>query len=296
MKSIGVLMTCHNRKEKTNSCLEALFKTTLKNDVYFQVYLVDDGSTDGTSQLLRSRFPEIIILTGDGNLFWNRGMYTAYKEASKKGYDFYLWLNDDTNLVETALSELIDTWEACCRKLTHERHIVIGSTCDPADETRTTYGGVRKKRGLHPFRYKLIIPNGKLQYADTMNGNIVLIPHSVYNEVGNLDFTYSHSMGDFDYGYRARKAGCTLVVAPGFLGTCSRNSTDWQSNARSLIQKFRKKLSKKELPFNDWKTFCLRNGGILWPLWTITPYVRFLCQELYQNAFNQYRSKRECIK
>jgi GT2 family glycosyltransferase len=296
MKSIAVLVTCHNRKEKTNLCLEALFKSKMKHNVNFQVYLVDDGSTDGTSQLMRSKYPEITILTGDGNLFWNRGMHTAYKEASKKDYDFYLWLNDDTNLIETALSDLVETWNICCINHHHDRHIVIGSTCDPADETITTYGGVRKKRGLHPFRYTLITPNGKLQYADTMNGNIVLIPRSVYNVVGNLDFTYSHSMGDFDYGHRARRAGCNLIVAPGFLGKCGRNSVVWQNNSNSLKQKLRKKLSIKELPFNDWKTFCLRNGGMLWPLWTITPYARFLYKEIYQNAINQYRLKRENIK
>lgn len=43
----------------------------------FDVFLVDDESTDGTSEAIKSEFPEVSIIKGDGSLFWNRGMYTA---------------------------------------------------------------------------------------------------------------------------------------------------------------------------------------------------------------------------
>lgn len=50
-----------------------------------------------------------------------------------------------------------------------------------------------------------IIPNGKLQLCEYFNGNIVLIPQAVYSVVGMNNPSYSHSIGDFDYGLRAKK-------------------------------------------------------------------------------------------
>lgn len=71
------------------------------------VYLTDDGCTDGTPEAVRQQFPQVHIIHGDGNLFWNRGMYTAWQEAAKKDYDFYLWLNDDTFVYPDMLSALL---------------------------------------------------------------------------------------------------------------------------------------------------------------------------------------------
>lgn len=100
---IAVLITCFNRKKKTLACLESLFSIVSN----CHVYLVDDKSADGTSEAIKQNFPQVKIIQGDGNLFWSRGMYTAWKEAIKGCYDFYLWLNDDVELYPFFLQELM---------------------------------------------------------------------------------------------------------------------------------------------------------------------------------------------
>jgi len=61
--------------------------------------MTDDGCTDGTSKEVLEQYPSVHIVSGDGTLFWNRGMYCAWKAAVKeREYDFYMWLNDDTTL------------------------------------------------------------------------------------------------------------------------------------------------------------------------------------------------------
>ena len=62
------------------------------------VYLVDDGSTDGTSEAVKKNFPQVNIIKGDGTLFWNGGMRVAFSKAMESEHDYYLWLNDDTIL------------------------------------------------------------------------------------------------------------------------------------------------------------------------------------------------------
>jgi GT2 family glycosyltransferase len=78
---LAVLMTCFNRKEMTLEALRSLFSQKQVEDLNVTVYLVDDGSRDGTSQAVAERFPRVSILQGDGSLFWNGGMRKAFAEA-----------------------------------------------------------------------------------------------------------------------------------------------------------------------------------------------------------------------
>lgn len=105
--NIAVLLTVHDRKNKTLRCLENLYKQVLPNYLRLDIYLTDDGCTDGTPEAIKRQFPKVHIIKGDGNLFWNRGMYRAWEEAAKQDYNFYLWLNDDSYLFDGALFTLV---------------------------------------------------------------------------------------------------------------------------------------------------------------------------------------------
>ena len=62
---IYIVIPVFNRKQFTKDCLDSLRKQT---DKRFKVVVVDDGSTDGTSDMLKEEYPEVHILYGDGNL------------------------------------------------------------------------------------------------------------------------------------------------------------------------------------------------------------------------------------
>ena len=210
MNCIAVLLTCFNRKDKTLKSLESLFRQQLDVDVY----LVDDGCTDGTHEAVEQQFPQVNIIQGTGNLYWNRGMHLAWETAAKtKDYDFYLWLNDDTTLYENAIQELFSVFQA----VGGNDAVVCASLQSPTTQ-KVSYGGFGKN-GL------LLEPDGTNQECFTMNGNLVLIPRSVYQKTGNLDYYYRHAIGDMDYGFRARKAGAKIYTTPCFLGTCENNPT-----------------------------------------------------------------------
>jgi GT2 family glycosyltransferase len=82
MKSkIAILMTCFNRKGKTFSCLTSLFENRPPSGYKIDVYLVDDGSSDGTTEMVKENFPTVKIIQGDGSLFWNRGMKLTWSMA-----------------------------------------------------------------------------------------------------------------------------------------------------------------------------------------------------------------------
>src|SRR5262245_41763769 len=101
---VAVLVTCHNRKPKTLGSLAALYGQQLEEGVQLDVFLVDDGSSDGTSEAVAVRFPAVHITRGSGDLYWVGGMRAAYEAASRADYDYHLWLNDDTILYPTAIN------------------------------------------------------------------------------------------------------------------------------------------------------------------------------------------------
>ncbi len=211
MKHIAVLLTVHNRKEKTLLCLKNLYAQSIPHGYAMDVYLTDDGCIDGTPEAIRKEYPQVHIVKGDGNLFWNRGMYRAWEAAAKSfDYDYYLWLNDDSYLFEDAIEILLNS------SLLYENQAIIVASMRSADKEIVTYGGYTKDG--------LLFPNGALQECDTFHGNCVLIPRRVFEKVGNLDWKFRHAIGDLDYGYRTRKAGFKLYVAPKFLGICENNS------------------------------------------------------------------------
>jgi GT2 family glycosyltransferase len=212
LMKIAVLMTCHNRREKTLECLRYLYgQNGINTDFKINVFLVDDGSTDGTSIAVSSAFPKVNISKGDGNLYWNRGMNLAWRTAANHGdFDYYLWLNDDTVIVEDAILEMLN----CIRYLLVPG-IVCGAICSDSTQ-RFTYGGVTKK-GIP------IEPNGNIQHCDIINGNCVLVSQEVFQLIGNLDPIFPHAIGDHDYGLRLLKKGGAIITTRKYIGYCERN-------------------------------------------------------------------------
>jgi GT2 family glycosyltransferase len=211
--TLAVLLASHNRVRKTISCLKALYSQESLSNCKLDVYLTDDGCTDGTACEVKRLFPMVNLIQGDGQLFWNRGMRRAWEYASsKRDYDFYLWLNDDTYLESFAIEQLI----ASSNKLKNSA-IVVGTTAEVDNPSLLTYGG----RDLYD---QLVTPSHEEKSCFYFNGNIVLIPRVVFNVVGFNDSKFHHALGDYDYGLRARSLGIASYVSPYILGVCSPNS------------------------------------------------------------------------
>ena len=153
---VCALLTCFNRREKTLKCLRALAGSSSLQTVELRAVLVDDGSTDGTAQAVRTEFSWVDVVTGEGSLFWCRGMHLAFDAALRSGFDHYLWLNDDTTLHADAVARLL-ACEANLRGRTDAPLIVIGSTVDPASGACTYSGELRPSR-WQPSRVERVVP------------------------------------------------------------------------------------------------------------------------------------------
>lgn len=272
---VAVLLTCHDRKAVTLACLERVRAQKCSVDVRLDLVVVDDGSTDGTAAAIRERFPEAEIIPGSGALYWNGGMRLAFEHAMNRDYDYYLMLNDDTQLGVDAIETLLATYRRVSA-LDRKESIIVGSTNDPTTGTMT-YGGWRRVGVLNPADCVKIAPSDQPQRCDTMNGNCVLVPRVVAEKVGNLDAGFTHGMGDFDLGFRAKRAHCSIWAAPGFVGACAHNPIrgSWRDLSAPSWARWKRLVAPKGLPPKEWLRFTSRHSGLLWPLYWLNPYVTF---------------------
>lgn len=205
---VAVLMTCYNRVDVTLDCLRHLYSAigACPDDIGWDVWLNDDGSTDGTSASVMAEFPQVRLLNGSGRDFWCGGMRRAWQAALSSGvaYDGYLWLNDDTLLYQDALRSVIEVGGT--------KAIAVGVTCSRSGG-RVTYGG-RDRAG------SLVRPTGARTRVYGMNGNCVYVPHEVFKILGNFPSYLTHALGDFDYAQRACRAGVLIYQTPEFIGEC----------------------------------------------------------------------------
>jgi GT2 family glycosyltransferase len=151
------------------------------------------------------------LIKGRGNLFWSRGMHTAWQIASLKDFDFYIWLNDDMVLYPNCFDELFR-----CHKSLAGPNIICG-VIESKDKSNVIYGGYNENR-------ELISPWGQMREVTYMNGNIVLIPKEVFQKLGNLDKKFHHDLGDVDYGLRALKNGIGLFTTSCSVGMGEKNA------------------------------------------------------------------------
>jgi len=278
-RSIAVLMTCHNRRAKTLQSLDNLFRQKLPDGYDLSIYLVDDGSTDGTGHAVRSAFPSVNVIDADGSLFWSGGMHLAWQRAAGSHADFYLWMNDDTNLLPGCITQLLRTWEERAA-VGQQRCIVVASCYDP-ETGKHSYGG-EMTRGKHPAKPIPVEPDPMLpRFCRTFNGNCVLVPEATFKTLGFMR-RFQHSFSDTDYGLYATRSGIPVVVAPGYLAECVLNPifecphSSWQNPDLPRAERWRKLLDRRGLPPGDWWKFLWAHAGVRALLYWPRPYFRVL--------------------
>ena len=199
--------------ETTLACLRRLMPQLSPTD---GVFLVDDGSTDGTGARVHAEFPSVHVINADGTLYWAKGMRLAWESALASGgdYDFILWLNDDVMLKSNALVLLSKDLAATG----DSRSVIVGACAEYETETASSYAAT----DLRDVRYE---PNGiaPQKASGWFNGNVVLIPRRTASEVGLISGDYSHARADYDYAERLKRAGIPFWASAQYVGICKRD-------------------------------------------------------------------------
>jgi len=275
---IAVLLATYNRKEKTIGCLTSLFAQHIPEHINLEVFLTDDASSDGTAASVKTGFPQVKLFSGSGSLFWAGGMRNSWTQALSSNADFYLLLNDDTLMTDTAITDLLK-YTAEGENKSGTPAICIGSTVDQSTG-EISYGG-KKLRSKNRIHSDVVYSNTEYLDCDLGNANIMLVPAAVVKKIGILSSSFTHSLADYDYTLRAKKAGFKVLVVPGILGHCvDDHGNNWKSANVSLRERVRYLKSPKGLAYSEYlgfirEHFPLHLPSAFFKLWlkTLFPFV-----------------------
>ncbi|MGZ3812147.1 MAG: glycosyltransferase family 2 protein [Mucilaginibacter sp.] len=249
---ISVLVTCHNRKQKTLTFLESLIGQDYFRKLNIDIFLLDDASTDNTSAAVKKKYPFVNIVEGTGSLFWAGGMRVIWEYAiAKNDYDLYLLFNDDVVLFKDALAKLITNYI----KVQERGTILIGSCLSP-ETNKITYGGISLRDLKHCIYYRTLPDEEKPVPCQLGNANILLVDKATVKKIGIFSSTYIHSLADFDYTLTAYKSGINLLIAPGYYGYCEDDhGVNWLSGNSSLKKRIAYLYSPKGLTYREYMRY-----------------------------------------
>lgn len=213
-KSIFIVIPVHNRKHLTRICLLSLRKQTYQT---FTTIVIDDGSSDGTGEMIQKEFPEVVLLRGDGSLWWtgatNLGVKYALSHADKN--DYILTLNDDTKVGPTYLKDLLGS------ALKYPNSLIGSISISDSDELTIVDAGIRinwltaKFNRLKKYnQYEDISNTEKSLYSvDVLPGRGTIIPAEVFWNIGLYNVArLPHYGADYEFSRRAKKCGYKLYI------------------------------------------------------------------------------------
>ena len=209
--TIGIIIPVHNRVGHTVACIDSISRSTYQG---FRVYVVDDGSTDGTASILAERHPHVKVVRGDGSLWWTKATNLGIRQALDDGVEHVLLLNNDNLLSRETLGELL--------RVSHDRGgAIVGSVVVVKDD-----GGWRVKhaclasgvdRGIkarNPYYNRYLEDLPEIMTTEILSGQGSLIPRWVFDKTGFFDSVhFPQYMADFDFFMRCRRKGIPMFVA-----------------------------------------------------------------------------------
>mgnify|MGYP001309817329 CR=1 FL=1 len=248
----AILITCYNRVETTKICLKHCFDAiSLTKNIDHDIFLLDDNSPDKTGEIIKDLYPSINVIYGDGKHFWCGGTRKLWEFAStKKNYNYYVWLNDDSILFKNSFSVIYNDLKS------KNSSIIVGTFISSNKNlNEITYGGRNKN-------LKLIKPSGEPQECSLINGNFVFIPREVFINIGFLSKMFTHNYGDIDYGLRAIKKKFKIFIASEFIGICNQNEPEeWRKPNTRFFSRLKSLYESKSFIIGEVMYFQLVHFG-----------------------------------
>ncbi|KPQ36756.1 MAG: putative glycosyltransferase [Phormidesmis priestleyi Ana] len=305
MPSFGITLPVRNRKAFTTAILQQLtdqvaqqVPTHSVQPADIQIIVVDDGSHDGTPELIQQRFPKVHLLRGDGNLWWTGAIAQAMTYAASELHtDYIIWLNDDITLADDFIAQVIQH----CLSLNgqpngqlndqpndqpNNKTLIGGIVCDQQHPHWIVFGGVIAGQLINDIKQF----EQPVLGVDTLNGNIAILPTQIITDIGLPDVQrFRHYGGDFEYICRAKRNGYRVQLSKALHATTEYRPTDvirymplwiqWAISPR-LVDKWRvlQNLSCRRSPHNvEHMVNSIHRAKPTVPKWK---YLSFYCRKL----------------
>lgn len=253
---VAIVIPVYNRRETTLQGLRSLSKID-KTGLDVRVYIVDDGSTDGTADAVRRDFPDVHLVMGDGTLHYAAGTNRGITAAMEWEPDFVGTMNDDSIFHDQFLQRMVRAAQANPRS-------VVGALLLLWDDPQTVFqvgqtwrtmnGGWHIPQQMTAFDF----PQTPFE-VECLVGNCTLIPAAAIKECGLMDEKrFKHGWGDAQYFMKMRKAGWKLLIDPKSYVWCEPNTYPPPLGSLSLKEGLRVLFVNERHPLNLKRQFDAR--------------------------------------
>ena len=212
---LSIIIVNWNTRDLLRGCLASLPAAT--TGLCYEVFVVDNGSSDESTTMVRHLFPDVTIIEAGGNLGFARANNLALARAQGRAV---LLLNPDTVCPPHALARLLDAADR------HPGHGGYGPLLIAEDEEPTTSYGNFPALRYHWLRPLACLPLGNRwrcwsrfthvprrgdpsRIVDYIMGACLLIPRAALQRVGFLDERFFLYFEETDWCLRAWREGLT---------------------------------------------------------------------------------------
>ena len=230
---IAIIIINWNTYQLTFNCLKSLKACTYNNKT---IFLVDNGSKDGSGDKIALEFPDINFIKNEINEGFTGANNKALKVILKQNFDYVLLLNNDTEVKPNFLS-LLEARMDSDQNLAATQPLILDF---PNKNTIWNGGGsFNTFFGLSKTRSNGLIYNPKLKidtFTEWISGCCILVKIAVVREVGLLDNRFFVYFEDVDWSIRMTNLGYKLGVVPNSIiyhhssGSYKKNNTSKEGN------------------------------------------------------------------
>ncbi|MFZ5366161.1 MAG: glycosyltransferase family 2 protein [Patescibacteria group bacterium] len=283
---VSVVVPTYNLKEILLECLDSIINQDYHN---LEVIVVDNASTDGTSEAVKKKFPKVKLIRNQKNLGVTGGANAGLKEATGD----YIWLVDHDNILNpNMLSEMVKLAESDPKIGVVVPKILYWENKDIIWAAGT---GMNLITGENIFRGgKDIGQYEKVKEVDIAPANF-LVKREVIEKVGLYDDIYFVSYEDADFSFRVRKAGYKIIYTPKALCYHKIPLLDEKASKQRW-------LSRSHWTARNKIIFMRKNSPyfaifiLLYPIW----FLIYTCQAIryfnFQVLFNFYKGMKDGFK
>lgn len=215
---ISIIIVSYNTCSLLRDCIKSIYVHTV--GLEFEIIVVDNDSKDGSCRMLAEEFPEVVVIASRENLGFGRANNLGMARANGK---YLFCLNSDTILQNNALRYFFEFSET-----TKEPIGAIGAILKaPNGDTTHSYGRfitmgsvlreliakyfrfLKRRENLHPDEAQAP------KEVDYITGADLLVPKSVYKELGGFDPRFFMYCEEVDWQRRMAMAGYKRFIIPG---------------------------------------------------------------------------------
>lgn len=209
-EQMRIVMVNWNLRDYTLSCIDSVVAAGARPD---QVIVVDNGSTDGSIEAIRDRFPGLTQICNERNVGFTGGMNIGIQAALDDGTELILLLNNDTVLAADMLDVLIEANNALGNPG------ILGPAIYYYDDPQRVWRLAEVRHSWLPMPLQVRRNPKTLDTAvpfqvDYVTGCAMLISRSVFERIGLFDTRYFIYYDDADLCRRALDGGFSVWCVP----------------------------------------------------------------------------------